>query len=279
MTLHANPLDVARHYSVDDLEQRILAGLEKAGCDLERLTVADLAPVDGFHVRGRAATEELAELVELSREHVVLDVGSGVGGTARYLAARTGCAVIGLDLTDEYCRVAEALTRRVGLDDLVQFRCGDALSIPCEAESFDVVWTEHAQMNVADKGRFYAELHRVLRPGGQLAFHDIFAGPAPGLELPVPWAGEASISHLVGVDTLREQLAATGFVTEVWSDDSELALAFLDDVVPRLEREGPGPVGLHLLMGPGGLEKLANVRRNLAAGRLQIVKAVLRRPA
>lgn len=279
MTVITRSTDVARHYASGGLEERILGALEAAGHSLRGLNVDDLAPVDGFHVRGRTATEELAALVDIAPGHLVLDVGSGLGGTARYLADRTGCRVIGVDLTDEYCRVAETLTDLVGLGRRVRFRRADALRIPCAARTFDLVWTEHAQMNIADKRGLYAELFRVLRPGGQLAFHDILAGPEPGLDLPLPWAGEAGLSHLTSADDLAEVLAEAGFELRLWMDDSSLAQEFLRQALARVRNEGPPPLGLHLLMGHDAGWKLANVLRGLEAQRLRVVKAVARRPS
>ena len=143
--------DVAAHYAVANLENLILEGLDAAGKDLDALTVDDLAPVDEFHIRGREATKELARWVDLQAGQRVLDVGCGLGGTARYLADAFQCTVVGLDLTEEYCRVAERLSARVGLAERTSFKQGSALDIPFPDREFDVVWTEHAQMNIADK--------------------------------------------------------------------------------------------------------------------------------
>lgn len=268
---------VASHYTVPALATRILDALESIGKDVNALTVDDLAPVDGFHVRGRAATEELARLADVRADELVLDVGSGLGGTARYLAAATGCHVHGVDLTDEYCRVAEMLTARVGLGERVGFRQGDALGLPFEDASFDVAWTEHTQMNVADKGAFYGELARVLRPGGRLAFHDLFAGAAESPRFPVPWASSAAISHLLPVGELPALLDGLGFERIHWEDASAKGAAFLRGVLERVEREGWSSLGLHLLMGEDAQAKFRNVLAGLDEGRIAVVMAVLRR--
>jgi MPBQ/MSBQ methyltransferase len=157
--------EVERHYTRSQLERSILQALEGAGKDLERLSLDDLAPIDEFHIRGRAATRELAQEIGLDRQKRVLDIGCGLGGPSRHLASEYGCRVIGLDLTEEYCRVAEALSARLGLQDLVSYRTGDALEIPFEDGSFDVVWTQHVSMNISDKTRLYGETYRILRPG------------------------------------------------------------------------------------------------------------------
>ncbi len=232
--------------------------------------------MDAFHIRGRAATEELAGLAQLRAEHCVLDVGCGVGGTSRYLASRLGCTVTGIDLTEEYCQVATMLSERVGLADRTSFRAGSALELPFDDDAFDVVWTEHVQMNIADKAGFYGELARVLKPAGQLAFHDIFAGPEPGLHLPVPWASEAAISHLADPDEVRILLAQQGLTAVHWEDKTAASMAFFRDALERLRDAGPAPLGLHLLMGESAAVKFGNVLRNLEDDRIRVAQAVLR---
>ena len=268
---------ISGHYSIGDLGDRILAALEAAGKDLEALTVDDLAPVDAFHIRGRTATEELAQWAEVKPDHVLLDVGCGLGGTSRYLAATVGCEVVGLDLTEEYCRVAEMLSARVGLADRTVFRQGSALALPFADAYFDVVWTEHVQMNIADKVGFYRELGRVLKPGGQLAFHDILAGAKGGLHFPVPWAADASISHLIAVKDLQALLADLGLAQVRWEDKTDASVAFFRAVRERVRTEGWMPVGLHLLMGNDAAAKFANVLRNLEEDRVRVVQAVMKR--
>ena len=267
---------VSDHYTLNDLEERILTALRKAGKDVQALTVDDLAPVDEFHIRGRAATEELAGWAEISSEDEVLDVGSGLGGTSRYLAATRGCATFGVDLTEEYCRVAERLSGLVGLGDRTSFRVGSALELPFEDARFDVVWTEHVQMNIEDKPRFYGELARVLKPGGQLAFHDILAGGESPPHFPVPWAKEGSISHLIAPEDLRRLLGDLGFDPVRWEDKTEAAQGFFRDMFRRVEEEGPAHLGLHVLMEEAPV-KLRNVLRNLDEGRIRLAQAVMRR--
>ena len=153
---------VAAYYAVTGLGRRIEQVLAEAGKDLDALTLDDLAPIDAFHVRGRRATEELAVWAGLRSGDRVLDVGCGLGGTGRYLAAAVGCRTTGVDLTEEYCRTAEMLSARLGLADRTEFRTGSALALPVLDAAFDVAWTEHVQMNVADKERFYGEMRRAL---------------------------------------------------------------------------------------------------------------------
>ena len=278
MRTMSNPSYVSEHYSVPELGERILAALKSAGKSLDSLSVDDLAPVDAFHIRGRAATEELARWTEVAADHRVLDVGSGIGGTSRYLASTVGCNVVGIDLTDGYCRVAEMLSQLVGLSDRTSFRQGSALDLPFEDDTFDVVWTEHVQMNVADKEGFYREIARVLRTDGRFACHDIFCGGGQSeMRFPVPWAETSAISHLIPTDEARAILADAGFEETRFEDKTEASKEFVQAALERTRTEGPMPVGLHLVLGDDAPIKFANLLENLEQGRVRVAQAVMRR--
>lgn len=270
---------VSSHYTIGGLGDRILAALEAAGKDLDALTVDDLAPVDAFHIRGRKATEDLMQWTALAADQAVLDVGCGLGGTGRHLAATAGCRVVGVDLTEEYCRVAGMLSARVGLDGRTEFRQGSAVALPFGDGRFDVVWTEHVQMNIADKGAFYGEIARVLKAGGQFAFHDIFAGTHGDVLFPVPWASNASLNHLADYDEVRTLLSRLGLSEVRWEDRTGESAAFFRTVLKRIRSAGWMPLGLHLLMGENADAKFANMLRNLEEGRVRVVQGVMKRAA
>ena len=128
---------VADHYAKDggDLTDAIAVRLRNAGKDPGKLAPADLASIDEFHVRGRKATLELAQQLNLSAASYVLDIGSGLGGPARTLAQTCGCRVTGIDLTPAFCEAATALSGWVGLGDRVDFRQGDATRSKCTGEN------------------------------------------------------------------------------------------------------------------------------------------------
>ena len=168
------------------------------------------------------------------------------------------------------------LSKRVGLAEQTSFRHGSATDLPFEDASFDVAWTEHVQMNIADKQRFYAEVARVLKPGGQLLFHDIFAGPGcnDGFLYPVPWAAEASISHLAPPDEVRDVLASVGFAIEYWQDNTEASIAFIDEVLAKAARGERPALGLHVIVGTETAPaKFTNMRDNFASDRLRVIEA------
>jgi SAM-dependent methyltransferase len=268
---------IQTHYTRADLGEVILAALEKAGKNLNRLTPEDLAPIDQFHIRGRTATLELARAAGLDSAKYVLDVGSGVGGTSRCLAKEFGCRVTGIDLTDEYCRAATMLSARIGLAHLVDFRQGDATELPFDDQTFDVVWTEHVAMNIPDKARLYKEMHRVLKPGGTLAIYDVLAGPTGPVLFPVPWARTPDTSFLVQPNELRKLLEGAGFTVTDWSDTTEAARAWFVSLAEKIRKEGFPSLGFHVLLGADFKAMAQNQGRNLQEGRIVLGQVVARK--
>jgi SAM-dependent methyltransferase len=271
--------DVEAHYTRSDLGDTILAALAKAGKDIDRLTPDDLAPVDEFHSRRRAATAELARLLAPTASDHVLDAGSGIGGPSRFLAATYGCRVTGLDLTAEFCSVAAMLARRTGLDRLVDYRQGDATAMPFADGTFDLVWSQNAAMNIADRALLYGEIRRVLKPAGRFALQDVTAGAGGEPHYPVPWAREKSISFLVSPETTRATLERSGFRVLAWEDKTDIAVA-----ESRAERAkaaadpAPPPVlGIHLILGADFGAMMRNSIRNLEERRVGLINAVLER--
>jgi ubiquinone/menaquinone biosynthesis C-methylase UbiE len=259
---------VDKHYGLGGLMGRVERGLEQAGKNLAELSVGDLAPVDAFHTRGRQSTLEVAALAGLQDTDSVLDVGCGLGGTARHLADQFKCKVQGIDLTKEYVEVGKRLTQLVGLEDLVELSQASALEIPFDDNTFDVAWTEHVQMNISDKERFYAEIARVLKPGGRFLFHDVFRGSGAEPTYPVPWAEDASISFLATEGTARAAIEGAGLKISNWTVKVDESVEFFEQVLEKVASEGPPPIGIHLLMGKNAGVKLKNYLQNMSDGRV-----------
>lgn len=265
---------VDRHYGRGEVLNSILGALRDSGKDVTQLALTDLAPVDEFHIRGREATVELARRASLKPGLRVLDVGCGLGGSGRYLASEHQCKVIGIDLTNEYVDVANALAELVGLKHMVEYHQCSALDMPFDDGSFDVVWTEHVQMNIADKQAFYAEIARVLAPRGRLLFHDIFQGDGGPLHYPVPWSEDGSISFLALPGAVSEILGELGFSIRDWEDMSQPSLDWFVAAIEKLKLSGPPPLGLHLLMGNTFKTKFENQIRNLRERRFVVFQAI-----
>lgn len=256
---------VVAHYELGDLLARILGSLEASGVDLSNLVADDLAPVDEFHVGGRPATQYLVESLGLSAADHVLDVGCGIGGTARYLAAQVGCRVTGIDLTPEFIAAALDLTKRVGLDAGLRFEVGSALDMPFADGSFDAAVTLHVAMNISDRATLYEEVARVVQPGGVFGVYDVMSTGEGTLEFPLPWAEAAETSHLESAQATVDFLTKAGFEVEAVEERRDFALQFFEKA--RVAFAGATPsVGVHVNMGSTAKEKLANMARAVEQG-------------
>ncbi len=269
--------DVETHYTRGDLGAAVLDALQQAGKDIDNLALEDLAPIDEFHVRGRAATMELGRGLGLRSGAHVLDVGSGLGGPSRHLAATYGCRVTGIDLTAEYCRVAAMLAGRVGLSGRVDYAQANALATPFEDASFDAGYTQHVAMNIPDKAALYAEVARVLKPAGMFGIYDILRGAGDEVIYPAPWARDPATSFLVTPDELRGLLEGAGFEVVGWRDTTSEGRAWFQAMRQRIAEEGPPKLGFQLLLGPIFAEMRQNQVRNLAEDRIALIEAICRK--
>lgn len=268
--------EVAQHYARRDLDAAILEALAAAGADPDRLAPADLSGVDEFHLGWHAATAALAQDLALAPDEQVLDIGCGIGGPARHFASVHGCRVVGIDLTEDFVRTAEALTRRCRLAERVAFRQASALALPFPDAGFDAATLLHVGMNIADKAALFREARRVLRPGGRFGVYDLMRVGEGEIAYPVPWATTEETSFVATADEYRRLLAAAGFEIAATTDRRELALALWREMRARVAREGPPRLGLHLLTGPTAPQRLGNVIAAVERGVLAPVQIVAR---
>jgi sarcosine/dimethylglycine N-methyltransferase len=261
---------VRDHYRATGLTERLKTALAVFGPEDQRLTPQQLAGLDQFHTRGLAATADLAKLAGITADMSVLDVGSGVGGPARALAATYGCQVTGIDLSEPFVEAARYLTERTRQSERVSFQAGSALELPFDDGRFDAVLLQHVAMNIADRAQLYREIRRVLKVGGKFATYDVvLKGGEP--HYPVPWARTPATSVLFTAEATRAAIEPAGFRTLVWQDDSETAKTWFAQV--RASGPPPSP-NLGVVMGPDFAQLSGNLARNLMEGRTGILSAV-----
>jgi len=263
---------VASHYSENlNLVDAIAEKLRSAGKDPSKLTTADLAIIDEFHIRGRKATLELGEKMRLNARSHVLDVGSGLGGPARTLAETYGCRVTGIDLTEAFCDAATAMSDWVGLDTRVSFEQGDATNLPFDNQTFNAAMTIHVAMNIAAKDKMYAEARRVLKPDGVFAIYDVLQGEGGEVLYPVPWARDPSISHLATPDEMKALLAGAGFKLVDVQDSTEDSQSFFERMTAQMAKTGAPPVIWQLFLGDDFPAMARNQVRNVTERRIRTV--------
>jgi SAM-dependent methyltransferase len=261
---------VREHYRAAGLVERLKVVLAVFGPEDRPLAPQQLAPLDQFHTRGLAATADLARSAGVEADMAVLDVGSGVGGPARFLAGNYGCRVTGVDLSEPFVEAARYLTERTEQTRLVSFKTANALDLPFDDGHFDVVFLQHVAMNIADRARLYREIRRVLKSGGRFATFDAVVGEGDP-HYPVPWARTQDTSFLMTAAATRDAIELAGFRTLSWLDDTEAAKAWF----AQMRASGPPPSpNLSVLMGADFAQLIGNLARNLIEGRLDILSAV-----
>ncbi|MFD1157073.1 class I SAM-dependent methyltransferase [Roseovarius aestuarii] len=271
---------VARHYAGATLLDNIRAALKEAGVDPDAPGIEDLKPVDEFHTGGSEATDALLDQLTITADTRVLDIGCGIGGAARHVAARTGAHVRGFDLTPDFVTTATALSDLVGMADQTNFQVGSALDIPEPDDSADLALMFHVGMNIEDKTTLCSEAARVLAPGGTFALFDVMRGSDAPLTYPFPWAEEAAFSFVSPPGDYRTAATAAGFEQVAERDRSDFAKDFFDRVFARIAQAGgPPPVGIHLLMHETGKTKIENYITHLSAGDIAPTEMIFRLPA
>ncbi len=270
--------EIEAHYARGNLLSRLNAALRDDGADPDHPSMEALAPYDQFHGRGLEATLEIAELVQAGPADHILDIGSGIGGPARYFANRFGCRVTGIDLTPEFCDLARHLTRPLKLEDRIPFEVGDALAMRFPDASFEGAYSMNVSMNIADKGAFYREIHRVLKAGAWLVLSELTKGEGGELDYPTPWAASARTSFLSTPEETRRGLLEAGFDVIRLHSTIEEARTFGARSRAMVERGAKPPHrAVMLIHGEIATQAMANTSRGISEGRIVPIEVLARK--
>lgn len=271
--------EVTEHYNHGGLLSAIEVGLAKLGLTPETATIHDLAPVDEFHIGGRAASTHLLDQLSIRADMRILDIGCGLGGGARFTAATYDAHVTGIDLTSEYVDVGQTLCRWVGLADRVNLQQGSALSMPIAGGVFDGAYMMHVGMNIEAKDQLFAEIYRVLAPGAHIGIYDIMRIGSDDPTYHVPWAASPSTSWLVDPSGYKRALESAGLSIVAENNRCDFALEFFRKTRDANKaNNGPPPLGLHTLMQHNAAERVGNMVASLSAGDIAPVEIVAVKP-
>jgi SAM-dependent methyltransferase len=149
------------------------------------------------HLGGAGATDELADLCHIDEDSYVLDVGSGSGQTACYLAKTYGCRVVGVDILPKMVERSRERAKRERVSNKVEFKVADAQELPFDDNLFDAVITESVTAFPADKPKAVGEYTRVLKPGGYVGLNE-----STWLKTPVPPEMTAWVAQDVGATVI-----------------------------------------------------------------------------
>lgn len=269
---------IENQYHSPGLYEDILKRLEEQEINMDSVSRGDIAGVDEFHVRGAEVSRELANQIKLDNSRI-LDVGCGIGGPSRMLADDYNCQVTGIDLSHEYIRTAKGLSALVGLQDKTNYIQSNALELPFENGSFDVVWTQHVQMNISHKLKFYSEIERVLTEHGTFIYYDIFRTESGEVNFPVPWADDDSKSFLGTTSNMDDILESLCFKSVLTSDQTYEGILFLQELFDKLKLNGPPKLGLNVLMGSSTKEKLMNILKGLEEKQIVLQSGIYKKRA
>ena len=264
---------VENHYTKSKLFEEIVEKLRGQGINITNLTRSDISAVDELHVGGAEASRALVSGLKIHNS-AVIDVGCGLGGPSRMLADEFNCRVTGIDITPEFIRTARQLSDLVGLHERTEYLVGDALDLPFENGYFDIAWTEHVQMNIENKSRFYGEISRVLRDGGLFIYYDIFRKGDGELKYPLPWANDPSISFLTTTESVHEILTGLGLKKLQTTDFTSRGIDFFNEVFENISQNGMPVLGLNLILGEQTGLKMNNLMNALQENVLELQSGI-----
>jgi cyclopropane fatty-acyl-phospholipid synthase-like methyltransferase len=202
------------------------------------LKVSDLTPFDQYHYHGTKAVDEAITALGLKPGMRVLDIGAGIGGPARYIAEKSGAHVTALELQEDLNAVGEDLTRRCGLNALVEHRCGNVLD-GVEGK-FDAIVSMLCFLHIPDRARLFAVCRAAFGEKGKLYVEDFAQRRKARASEAEALAAKVQCPYLPTVEEYRQHFLGAGFqhieiadVTGDWTSFTAERLAAYRSARPR----------------------------------------------
>ncbi|MHA2259998.1 MAG: class I SAM-dependent methyltransferase [Promethearchaeota archaeon] len=265
--------NINNQYGQSNLGEKIVRTLQERGINNESEIRKQLALIEDIHIRGRLATLELARIAHVKEDMKILDVGCGIGGPARVLAAKFGCNVTGIDLCKEYCEAAIILNKLTGLGNKIEIIECNVLEMHFEENNFDMIFIQHVLMNIKEKRQLLSKIYKILSPNGKLAVYEICAGNNSPIIFPVVWANDSSISFTIKPDELYQIIKSLGFKEHFWEDDTDKIIEGHNQRRSTRQAKNP-PLLSYGLIIPNYLKKGRNIISNLKEGRIRVYKGI-----
>lgn len=191
---------------------------------------------DAIREASHRTVRHITEKTKLTPENKVLDIGSGYGGLARYIADTYGCSVVALNLSEKENERARMLNKERGLEDKIDVVDGSFENIPAEDNSFDVIFSQDAILHSGQREKVMQEVARVLKPGGKFIFTDPMAAddcPEGVLE---PILNRIHLASLGSPAFYRQTLAKLGIKEVSFEEQTQQLINHYSRVLQETEK-------------------------------------------
>ena len=226
--------------------ERVHNELRALGFDAETpLKVSDLTPFDQYHYFGAEAVDEAARVLGVGPRSRVLEIGSGIGGPARHLAATTGCEIVALEVQRDLHDTALALTRRCGLEGAVHHVCGDVLGPLPSWTPFDCIVSFLVFLHIADRRNLFTVCRGLLGDDGGMFIEDFILRREPSRAQLDDLQVKVACPDLPSLQTYTTELRRAGFVVHEVIDMSGRWTDFTGQRAAAFRRDRARHISVH----------------------------------